>query len=90
MEIKLNPGHFSGADSILLSVERAESSYGIPVAVLVGGPHSGQAFGPADVIPAVAGHPLGWLEEPARTTVAAARRAAGAKPDDLYYKFCDF
>ena len=76
-KIKLEAGHFSGADEIILTTERAESSHGIPVAVLVGGPNSGMAFGPSDVIPS-ADHndELAWLTEPAKTTVAAAESAA--------------
>lgn len=75
--IKLGNGHFSGATEILITTERAESSYGVPVAVLVGGPNDGMAFGPGDVIPAAdPNDELAWLEEPAATTIAAAESAA--------------
>ena len=75
--IKLEANHFSGASEIILTTDRAESSYGIPVAVLVGGPNSGMAFGPADSIPhADMSDPLSWLSETAALTVAAAEAAA--------------
>lgn len=75
--IPLEAGHFSGATSITLTTERAESSYGQPVAVLVGGPNDGTAYGPADVFPsAIENDPLDWLTEPASRTVAAANIAA--------------
>lgn len=83
--IPLAEGHFSGATAIQLTDERAESSYGQPVAILIGGPNNGTAYGPEDIIPSgIPDDPLEWLTEPARTTVAvadlAARRAAGCGP----------
>ena len=75
--IPLESGHFCGATSITLTNERAESSYGQPVAVLSGGPLDGTAYGPADVIPsAIENDPLEWLTEPSSRTVAAANIAA--------------
>lgn len=90
--IKLESGHFSGANEIMLTTERAESSYGQPVAVLVGGPNSGSAYGPSDVIPsAIENDPLPWLTEPAIRTVAAAdisARAGGDTIDPAVIAFC--
>lgn len=75
--IKLEAGHFSGAREIVLTTERAESSYGQPVAVLVGGPNDGRAYGPGDCIPcADENDPLAWLTEMAAHTVAAADAVA--------------
>lgn len=90
--IKLQEGHFSGARAIVLTTERAESSYGQPVAVLIGGPNDGRAYGPWDCIPsAEENDPLAWLTETAAQTVAAAdiaaRRADGAPVDPLVLAF---
>lgn len=63
MNIILN---LSTGEQITLTNERAESSYGIPVAVF-----NGAAYGPADSIPFGPAE-MAWLEEPASTTVAAA------------------
>lgn len=81
--IKLEAGHFSGASEIMLTTERAESSYGQPVAVLVGGPNSGIAYGPGDAIPSgIENDQLSWLTEPAARTIAAANRAAKCESDN--------
>lgn len=52
---------------ILLTDERAESSYGIPVAIF-----NGVAYGKSDVIPLPSPPELEWLQESAAVTVAAA------------------
>jgi hypothetical protein len=68
--INLENGHWTGAEKIILTTHRAESSYGQPVAVLVGGRCNEMAFGAHDIIPA--GDELPWIAESAATTVAAA------------------
>jgi hypothetical protein len=88
MKINLK-NHYTGADAIEITTERAESSYGQPVAVLIGGPFSGSAYGPADVVPS-ADDALPWLSEPARIMVAAAAAKAGMDDcydDPLYCRF---
>lgn len=88
-EIKLEEGHFSGASAIRITTNRAESSYGVPVAVLIGGPNDGTAYGPGDKIPcADPCDALAWLTEMAATTVAAANIAAqGDSANPLYAAF---
>jgi hypothetical protein len=88
--IKLAPDNFLGADEIMLTTERAESSKGQPVAVLVGGPNSGAAYGPSDCIPfADPNGPFAILGKLAlaRNTVAAAAMAADLRDDALVAKF---
>lgn len=82
--IPLEANHYSGAHSLRLTTEHAASSYGIPVAVLIGGPHDQMALGQQDMVPygAVEPDPLPWLIETAKQMVAAANIAAGADPTD--------
>ena len=82
--IPLEADHYSGAHSIRLTTEHAASSYSIPVAVLVGGPHDQIALGRQDMVPygAAEPDPLPWLVETARQMVAAANIAAETDPDD--------
>ena len=71
---------YCGAREIVITDERAESSYGQPVAVICGGRLSGNAYGPGDAIPfAPPSDPLEFLNEfePARVTVLCAAREAG-------------
>lgn len=71
--IKLNGGHFTGAKCMLLTTNHPASSYGIPVLVLLGGPHDGMAFGAADRLPSAdPADPLAWIGEPAYTSWCAA------------------
>lgn len=71
--MKLAADHYTGADQILLTTKRAESSYGVPVAVLVGGPNDGAALRPDDLVPhGIEDDRLPWLDERARQMVAAA------------------
>lgn len=89
--IKLPADHFSGAKEILLTTERAESSYGIPVAVLVGGKNSGMVFGRDDFIPCEnENDPLVWLVESAGTTVLCAYRefTNNAALGEVVARFC--
>ena len=89
--IKLPADHFSGAKEILLTTERAESSYGIPVAVLVGGKNSGMVFGRDDFIPCEnENDSLVWLVESAGTTVLCAHRefTNNAPASELISSFC--
>lgn len=53
--------------TVLVSDEHAASSYGIPVVVV-----GGDAYGPEDILPIWPNDELSWLQEKAKTTVAAA------------------
>lgn len=75
MEVILNTAMVG---KITITNERAESSYGIPVAVF-----NGVAYGPNDNI-VFPPSELDWLKEPARTTVAGAcieNKISGAELD---------
>ena len=90
--IKLATGNIFGADEILLTTERAESSYGQPVAVLVGGPNSGNVYSPGDFIPfANPNSPFAMLDgmDRARNTVAAAAINANVRGNALVAKFIE-
>ena len=70
--LKLAGDHYTGAGHILITTDRAESSYGVPVAVLVGGPNDGVALGADDLVPhGIDDDRLPWLDERARQMVAA-------------------
>jgi hypothetical protein len=80
--------HYTGADQILLTTKRAESNYGVPVAVLVGGPNDGVALGPDDLVPhSIDDDRLPWLNERARQMVAAEaiRLRVGGSPAILSF-----
>lgn len=86
--MKLAADHYTGADQILLTTKRAESSYGVPVAVLVGGPNDGVALGADDLVPhGIEDDPLPWLDERARQMVAAEaiRLRVGGNPAILSF-----
>ena len=70
---------FGTNKKITLIDDRAESSYGIPVAVF-----DGIAYGPADLIP-FGPSEMAWLKDPAATTVAAACTDNKISGDELEF-----
>ena len=53
--------------TVTITDEHSASSYGVPVAVV-----EGEAYGPNDLLPIWANDELNWLNDAAKTVVAAA------------------
>jgi hypothetical protein len=65
---------------LLLTTQRAESSYGIPVLVV-----AGQAYGPSDTVPA--DEPLDYFVQPANQAVLCAAHRLGMREHPLVEAF---